>query len=68
MVLFGMDEFIIGCGRMNGFVVESLEVSIVYVKVRWNGVAWMMWDLGLLNGMCVNGMMILELVCMFGGW
>ena len=64
----GMDEFTIGRGRMNGFVVESSEVSTVHAKVRWNGVAWTMRDLGSLNGTRVNGMTISESVRTPGGW
>jgi len=51
----GVDEFTVGRGRVNKFVVESVEVSTVHAKFRWDGAAWTMRDLGSLNGTRVNG-------------
>ena len=51
----GVDEFTVGRGRVNRFVVESVEVSTVHAKFRWDGAVWTMRDLGSLNGTRVNG-------------
>ena len=64
----GVDEFTVGRGRTNTFVVESSEVSTMHAAVQWNGKEWTMRDLGSLNGTRLNDEIISKVTREAGAW
>ena len=64
----GVDEFTVGRGRANTFVVESSEVSTMHAAVQWNGREWTMRDLGSLNGTRLNDEIISKVTREVGAW
>ena len=64
----GVDEFTVGRGRGNTFVVESSEVSTMHAAVQWNGKEWTMRDLGSLNGTRLNDEIISKVTREAGAW